>query len=785
MTLSYRRRPGVQTDGSGLRTPEGGRIVLDQALLDLLEAADRSTLDQILAQARPGLPTPLAARAALACLVEARLLERHPDHRDEADRPRMRSSALVSAIVVAWNGARWLADLIPTIRAQTHRRIETVIVDNGSSDDTARWVRREHPEVRLVALNPGRSLAGAINAGARESRGDHLLILNQDIRLHARAVEELLTVAEGDEGCAAVAANLHLMRAPGFLNGLGNRVESSSWGTDNAMGHLDLGQFDGWREVPSACFAAMLVPRRAWAQVGPADEGLPLYYEDVEWSYRARAFGLRIRVAPRAYVFHAFGASGTGDDSSELQPAKLRRVVHGRLRFALKLLPAPEAFAFVRSYLGEDLRGLRHALRGRGAAGLAYLAGWGRVIADLPGLLAARRRLEGCRASPTSILAGLPQDLPATRLAGLDPLLTSVDVVRDYGPLMLQGRTRPMPELAGPRRPVLVIVSPDIVDHRMAGPGLRYLEMGRALASDVDPVLAIPNETSLEVPGVQLVRYDEHDPNSLRVLVENADAAVVSGYMLTKFPFLVHTPTRLVVDLYDPIVLENQHYYLHETEQTQERLNQEAVGATNLGVQVGDFFICGSERQRDFWLGVLTANGRVNPRTCADDGGLHKLVDVVGIGLPTRSPAPGRGLKGRHPAIPEDARMVLWGGGIWNWLDPLTLIRAWPGVTDRLSRGATGLPRDPTPEPEGASTQDGGEGGGTRPRPRREGARHCLHRVGRPDRARSAAGRGRRRGLSPPAARGDAVLRSRACHGLLLGPAPGRAHWGRRRFGVG
>ncbi len=123
---------------------------------------------------------------------------------------------------------------------------------------------------------------------------------------------------------------------------------------------------------------------------------------------------------------------------------------------------------------------------------------------------------------------------------------------------------------------------------------------------------------------------------------------------------------------------------MKDSVETQERLNQEAVDATNLGVEAGDFFVCGSERQRDFWLGVLAANGRVNSHTYADDETLRHLVDVVGIGLPSREPAAGRGLKGRHPSIPREARVVLWGGGIWNWLDPLTLIRAWPGVIKRF-----------------------------------------------------------------------------------------------------
>ena len=77
----------------------------------------------------------------------------------------------------------------------------------------------------------------------------------------------------------------------------------------------------------------------------------------------------------------------------------------------------------------------------------------------------------------------------------------------------------------------------------------------------------------------------------MQVLVENSDIALVSGYMVEKFPFLENTATRLVVDLYDPFVLENLHYYLKEPREAQDALNGQAVAITNRLARLGDFFI--------------------------------------------------------------------------------------------------------------------------------------------------------------------------------------------------
>jgi hypothetical protein len=111
-----------------------------------------------------------------------------------------------------------------------------------------------------------------------------------------------------------------------------------------------------------------------------------------------------------------------------------------------------------------------------------------------------------------------------------------------------------------------------------------------------------------------------------------------SSFILDKFPFLQRATARRVVDLYDPLVLENLHYYQDQPLDVQEGLNQQAVASMNRLLQTGDFFICGNQRQRDLWIGALAANGRINPHSFAQDTSLRSLIDVVGVGFPSRAP---------------------------------------------------------------------------------------------------------------------------------------------------
>lgn len=229
----------------------------------------------------------------------------------------------------------------------------------------------------------------------------------------------------------------------------------------------------------------------------------------------------------------------------------------------------------------------------------------------------------------------------------------------------------------------LLIISQDVIDCHMAGPGLRYSAMARFLADSLQVTLAAPEGSDPGIAGVSFFTYGK-DTRWLKAEALVADFILVSGAMPRQFPFLVKCNARLVVDLYDPMLFENLYYYEDEKSSLRTRHIADDLDTINILAQAGDFFICGSERQRDLWLGLLLANHRINRLDVPGDPEFRKLIDVVGMGIPTRNLAGGGWLKGQHPQVPTKAKIVLWGGGIWNWLDPLTLIKSWPAVIQQI-----------------------------------------------------------------------------------------------------
>lgn len=208
----------------------------------------------------------------------------------------------------------------------------------------------------------------------------------------------------------------------------------------------------------------------------------------------------------------------------------------------------------------------------------------------------------------------------------------------------------------------------------MAGPGIRCWEFARALAGDADVKLFTPAASDLAADGFELVTYDRERPAEA---VGGCDVLLAQGFTFNENPELTRMGKFLIIDLYVPLTLEAMGQYEHLTLPEQAGIQRGITGALRRQLEIGHFFICASERQRDYWLGWLSMAGRVTPEVYRRDRTLRELIDVVPFGLPDTPPvATGRVLKGVHPAIGENDRVLLWGGGIYNWLDPFTAIRA-------------------------------------------------------------------------------------------------------------
>lgn len=225
----------------------------------------------------------------------------------------------------------------------------------------------------------------------------------------------------------------------------------------------------------------------------------------------------------------------------------------------------------------------------------------------------------------------------------------------------------------------VLIISEDIVGRNMAGPAIRCYEFARALAGKHDVTLAVPKTADIGGDGFAVREYSGA---SIGKMAAEADVVVASGYLLRKHPALISADKPLVVDIYDPFILENLEIHRGKPMADRIHIHEGDLGVQLESLRAGDFFLCASERQRDFWLGMLAAMNRINPEAYDADRDARRLLDVVPFGIPDNPPqASKKVLKGVYPGINQDDKVILWGGGIWNWFDPLTLINAMDEIT--------------------------------------------------------------------------------------------------------
>ena len=225
----------------------------------------------------------------------------------------------------------------------------------------------------------------------------------------------------------------------------------------------------------------------------------------------------------------------------------------------------------------------------------------------------------------------------------------------------------------------VLLIANDVIGQSMAGPGIRYVEIARVLAKEHTVTVAAPNDSHYEDPAFRFITYNQK--NLLELISEIPKHTVVLAQSL--HPKLLtavrKADARYIADLYDPIVLENLEAQ-HEWELAeQESQNGFFLNIMNTQLAVADHILCASDRQRDYLLGALTALGRLTPAEYREDPSLNRIISLLPFGY-QNTPATITNRQALAEFVPhfnpQKDHVLIWGGGIWNWFDPLSLIEA-------------------------------------------------------------------------------------------------------------
>ncbi len=239
---------------------------------------------------------------------------------------------------------------------------------------------------------------------------------------------------------------------------------------------------------------------------------------------------------------------------------------------------------------------------------------------------------------------------------------------------------------------MIAVLAPEPIRPRMAGMGIRALELARVLSAEPGARLLVPNDPGEAREAAGDLEVAAAPPGRLAEAARGCSAALVSGHAANAW-FHEVPEVPVAVDLYDPFPVENLHYARTLGEGTA----RHDLETLELALSRGDFYLCASPEQRLFYAGALFASGRIDASNFPDDPALGGLLATVPFGVP-ESPASGDGAAGRRAAgVPETGPLVLF-GGIYDWYDPELLLAAWPRVRARVADARLLFFENPNPE---------------------------------------------------------------------------------------
>ncbi len=257
----------------------------------------------------------------------------------------------ISIIILNWNGMHFLNKCLTSIMVYTdYSDYEVIVVDNGSVDGSIRLVEENYPNVKLIKNCENLGFSKGNNIGVRNSKGDYILILNNDTEMVDKNwLNNAVKLFESDEkigviGCKLLYPDGKLQHAGGKINFL-NPLFSNHISIGKNPNKADYNKFS---EVDYVTAAAIFVKKEVIKKIGVFDEIFsPIYYEDSDFCIRARRAGYKVIYAPNIKIIHHESVAKKQHKSEFMNYISTRnKILFCLLNMPLKYFPIRAIYEF-------------------------------------------------------------------------------------------------------------------------------------------------------------------------------------------------------------------------------------------------------------------------------------------------------------------------------------------------------------------------------------------------------------------------------------------------------
>ena len=289
----------------------------------------------------------------------------------------------VAVVIPNWNTQRWLSGCLDGLRVQTFQNFQTILVDNGSTDNSVDFVREYYPEVEILSFPKNRGFAAAVNAGINHTCSEYVALLNVDTVPDPNWLSSLVKVMEQcPPEVGSAASKMLSFDNPKLVDDAGNTL--SWYGSAHKRGLREPAEnYTRQEEVFSPSGGATLHRREFLEDVGYFDEHFVSYLEDVDLGLRGRMLGYRYVYVPTSKVLHKW------QGASIPRPKYVYLCTRNRLILLLKNIPWQLLFKHIHTLLYGQLYFFIVYKKP-----LYSLIGYGSVLLDLPRILHQRRIIQ-------------------------------------------------------------------------------------------------------------------------------------------------------------------------------------------------------------------------------------------------------------------------------------------------------------------------------------------------------------------------------------------------------
>ncbi len=277
----------------------------------------------------------------------------------------MNPQPLLSVIIPNWNGKHFLTECIDSLKEQTFRDFEIILVDNGSTDGSAEFAEKRYGDfIRIIRNDKNLGFTGGNNVGIQASKGEYIVLLNNDTWADPRWLEELAKATRFDPPIGMWGSKVCSYYQRDRIEGVGELIYWDGLCRARGQYEQDHGQYNAMEEIlfPPGCGA--MYRKSLLDEIGLFDEDFFTYADDSDVGIRARLAGWKCLYVPSAIVYHK--NSGT---AGQYSPLKAFYVERNRFWITIKYFPFPLLFLSIFFTFYRFVFQAYGALTYRGAAG--------------------------------------------------------------------------------------------------------------------------------------------------------------------------------------------------------------------------------------------------------------------------------------------------------------------------------------------------------------------------------------------------------------------------------